>query len=132
MQTPSCSEVYGKCSVRGDRVATMQWWMASDSFMCVCIYGNACCCASSRRENLYISISWHNCCNLKFADKLFIHEFLKLCCTLLSHLAYHIVRYITDHSLMEIITELHKKKTTTQYFSPYAKNRSSLSWKHDI
>jgi len=38
MHTPFCSEVYGKCSVTGDRIVTMQWWMASDSFMCVCIY----------------------------------------------------------------------------------------------
>ena len=58
MQTPSCSEVYGKCSVTGDRVAMKQWWMASDSFMCVCVYvcGNTFC-ANSRREKLYISMS---------------------------------------------------------------------------
>ena len=128
MHTPSCSEVYGKCSVTGDRIATMRWWMASDSFMCVylCTCGNTCCCANSWREKLYISISWHNCCNLKFVDKLFIHEFFKLCCTFLSHLAYCIFRYITDHSLMEIITELHKKKKTTQYFSPICQESLEL------
>jgi len=126
MHTPSCSEVYGKCSVTGGRIATLQWWMASDSFMCVylCICGNTYCCANSRREKLYISISWHNCCNVKFVDKLFIHEF-KLCCTFLSHLAYCIFYYITDHSLMEIITELHKK-TTTQYFSPICQESLEL------
>lgn len=77
--------------------------------VCLCMCGNTFC-ANSRREKLYISMSWHNCCNLKFVDKLFIHEFFKLCCTFLSHLSYCIFHYITDHSLMEIITELHKKK----------------------
>lgn len=34
---------------------------------------------------------------------------------------------------MEIITELHKKKKQQHSISlQYAKNRSSLSWKHDI
>jgi len=91
-------------------------WLQIRLCVYLCMCGNTCCCANSRREKLYISISWHNCCNLKFVDKLFIHEFFKLYCTFLSHLAYCIFRYITDHSLMEIITELHKK--TTQYFSP--------------
>lgn len=51
MHTPSCSDVYGKCSVTGDRIATMQWWMASDSFMYVWHY--LLLCQQQKRETVH-------------------------------------------------------------------------------